>query len=302
VANLGEITKLDISPYIESAKERLTLYLAEPKTDTLDTALTPYLTELVKDYILSPTSLNNYIACPRKFFYSNLIKVPHVKDKSLCLGTAIHAALKDFFDKYKKEKSIPSLEFMTESFKKHLKREVMTAGDMEVSLAQGLKILTEYYEREHDNMKIPLANEHPFAKGKVFMESVPITGKIDRMDIIDDKLSTVCVTDYKTGKSKSENVVRGMTENSTGDEFRQLVFYKILGDCDPKFRWHIMAGELYFVADGKRVTITATNADIESLKRAIKDSHAKIQNLEFDKIKKGKPCERCQFMGVCWGK
>jgi len=296
------LRELDTSPYIESAKERLSLYLSESKEDPLEISLEPYLKDLAEEYILNPTALNNYLSCPRKFFYSNLIQVPHVKPKHMCMGTAIHEALKDFFDKYKKEKKLPEANFMIESFQKRLKKQVMTADDMASSSVEGLEIIKGYYERERDNMKISLANEHQFRKGKVFMDGISITGKIDRIDIIDDKLGTVCVTDYKTGKSKTENAIRGMTENGTGDEFRQLIFYKILGDCDPKFRWHIMSGEIYFVTDGKRVSITCTNADIESLKRAIKEVHANIQELKFDKVAKGKPCERCQFKEICWGK
>jgi hypothetical protein len=55
---------------------------------------------------------------------------------------------------------------------------------------------------------------------------IPISGKLDRLDKKAD--GTVTVIDYKTGKAKSENEIRGLTQSSDGGYYRQLVFYKLL--------------------------------------------------------------------------
>ncbi len=138
---------------------------------------------------------------------------------------------------------------------------------------------------------------------KVFVEGIPITGQLDRIEPVDEQMGTVNVVDYKTGRTKTENEVRGLTANSEGELMRQLVFYKLLGDSDPWFKWNIVTGELDFIEKpDKRVKIKILPADVQGLTREIKEVYGCIQDLKFDKIEKGTPCDQCDFKGICWGK
>ncbi|MEK7175754.1 MAG: ATP-dependent DNA helicase, partial [Patescibacteria group bacterium] len=60
-----------------------------------------FVKEIFTKQGFSPTALNNYITCPWKYFYQNLIRIPSVQNKFQFYGIAIHAALQDFFIKIK---------------------------------------------------------------------------------------------------------------------------------------------------------------------------------------------------------
>jgi len=300
VSDLGDLPQeLEVKPYREEAEKRLKL-IFKKTSDEMTDGTESYLKDLVQDYALSVTALNNYLTCPRKFLYQNLLRVPRVKEKHLSFGTAVHYGLQQFFEKFKKEKTLPGEEVLLEEFKKGLNREVLTKKDHEESLAKGEKILREYYQ--HGGFQIPYFNEYNFLTHKVFLDDIPITGQMDRIDPVDEQLGTVNVVDYKTGRPRSENEVRGLTESSEGELMRQIVFYKILGDADPWFKWTIITGELDFIEKpGKKVRIKVLPADIQGLTREIHETYDCIQNLKFDKIEKGKPCDRCEFRKICFG-
>lgn len=300
LSDVGELTEIDTSSYQEEARERLELILQKPQEEEFSESLREYLSELVKDFALSVTALNNYLTCPKRFLYQNLIRTPRIKDKTLAFGSAVHYGLQQFFERFKKEGILPGEEFLVQEFGIGLKKEVLTAADHKEALQKGQKILKEYYAHYKNEFKIPIQNEFSFLTHKVVLDNIPLTGQIDRIDLLDEQISTINVVDYKTGRAHSENAVRGLTEASNGNLMRQIVFYKILGDLDPWFKYKIVSGELDFVEHQKKVRLEILPADVEGLKGEIREVYSAIQDLKFDKIEKGKDCERCDFNKVCW--
>lgn len=300
LSDIGEIQKIDTAPYEEDAKTRLQILLAKPEQEDFSPSLKDYLKELVKDYALSVTALNNYLTCSRKFLYQNVIRVPRIKDKTLAFGSAVHYGLQQYFEKFKKTGTLPGEDFLITEFERGLKKEVLTEEDYNSALEKGHKILKEYYQTRHTTFRIPMNNEFSFLTHKVVLDNIPLTGQIDRIDLIDEQISTVNVVDYKTGRTRSENEVRGLTDNSDGGLYRQIAFYKLLGDLDPWFKYNIVSGELDFVESGKQVRLEVLPADLEGLKGEIREAYQNIQDLKFDKIEKGQPCDRCEFCKVCW--
>ncbi|EKD48137.1 MAG: hypothetical protein ACD_65C00104G0001, partial [uncultured bacterium] len=225
LSDIGDIPKIDTTPYIEDNRARLELLLRKPREKELSGSLRAYLKELVKDYALSVTALNNYLSCPRKFLYQNLIQTPRVKDKTLSFGSAVHYGLQQFFEKARDE-ALPPKEFLLEQFEQGLRKEVLTKEDHKESLKKGTDILSEYYDHYKDTWPIPLYNEFDFLSHKVVLDQtrseaerprnnknippsagtnipIPLTGKIDKIEMLDEQVGTVNVVDYKTGRAHS---------------------------------------------------------------------------------------------------
>jgi DNA helicase-2/ATP-dependent DNA helicase PcrA len=80
-----------------------------------------FVRQLFDEYGLSVTALNNYLSCPWKYFYMNLLRIPKAKEPHQMFGTAVHAALKDFFDT-RKTRDVAE-EFIAKSFALHLQRQ-----------------------------------------------------------------------------------------------------------------------------------------------------------------------------------
>jgi DNA helicase-2/ATP-dependent DNA helicase PcrA len=56
-----------------------------------------YINQLLQNYTLSVTHLNNYLDCPLRFYFQCLIRVPSGKSPSATFGQAVHWALKQGF-------------------------------------------------------------------------------------------------------------------------------------------------------------------------------------------------------------
>jgi len=57
-----------------------------------------FVRELFLERGLAVTALNNYLKCPWEYFYVNLLRIPQAQKKYMTFGTAVHEALKDFFN------------------------------------------------------------------------------------------------------------------------------------------------------------------------------------------------------------
>ena len=266
-----------------------------------------FLKNIIKNFKLSPTALNTYLECPYKFKVNNLIKIPRAKDVYLSFGTAVHKALELFYQKFKNKSELPSKEYLLTEFEKALKKEVLTANDEQNQLQHGIKALSSYYDYYQESFAPSLFTEKFFGYGysKPYLNDIPLTGKIDRIDLLDREAKTAKVVDYKTGKPKSRNAIEGKTASANGAYKRQLVFYKLLSQLDHNFPLEISETELDFVeADShgklKKESFAIQIEEVDELKTTILSVMEKIRKLEFPHTKDLETCSRCEFKDHCY--
>lgn len=254
-----------------------------------------YITSLLQNYTLSVTHLNNYLRCPLLFYYNNVLRVPFVKNKNLVFGTAIHEALKDLLMEVKRG-STPGKDELLERYEKHLSREILSQKEWEALLVLGKETLGNYYDHYVDSFRPNVELEYDFRSHSVVMEGVPITGKLDKIQLLDEADRTVHTVDYKTGlpDNKSAELRPG------GEYHRQIVFYKLLCDYSKRFPYQMVSGEIDFVQASKsgdfiRKVINVTPEDIENLKTQIKDVYKDIMNLRFLELDEFERCGQCDW-------
>ncbi|MDP8299986.1 MAG: ATP-dependent DNA helicase, partial [Candidatus Tantalella remota] len=78
------------------------------------------LEDMVRDIAMTPTKLNTYLNCPRKFLYNYVLSLPGRKNQHLVFGNCAHKALEEVYGSFMDKKRFPPfLEFKRE-FKKEL--------------------------------------------------------------------------------------------------------------------------------------------------------------------------------------
>ncbi len=252
---------------------------------------------------LSPTSLNNYLACPWRFFYVNLLRIPKTETRHQIYGTAKHNALQRFFDSKKAQPKI-SGRFLTEKFAEELKKLPLTPADYQTLHQKGRESLAAYYNFYKNSWNHNTLNEFKisgvdFPIGK--NQSVRLTGKLDKIELATNNRSAT-VVDYKTKAPESRNWILGKTKDPRGgDYFRQLVFYKLLLDALPRSKYQMELGTIDFVEPDnkgrfKKETFEISSADINELKETIARAAEEILNLKFWNKRCGeKDCEYCEL-------
>ena len=273
----------------------------EPQPPKIELVEESFISNILKRYSLSVTHLNNYLSCPLKFYYQNLIKVPAAKSESMTFGSAIHFVLQRMFEKMKAANgTFPGKEEIMEDFTWYMNRnrEAFTKEEFLRRMEYGAKIVPAYDDAHIDNWNPKVSIEYNMRN--IELEGIPLNGKLDKIEFTGNNINIV---DYKTGKhanAKKKLLTPNDKEPNGGDYWRQAVFYKILVDNSPAVTWQVSGVTFDFVEpvnnEYKTEDVTITPADITTVTQQIKTVWSKIQNREFNEGC-GKPdCEWCNFV------
>ncbi|MDP5039032.1 MAG: PD-(D/E)XK nuclease family protein, partial [Candidatus Gracilibacteria bacterium] len=264
-----------------------------------------YIKEFFENYKLSPTDLNIFLDDPLKFLNQVVFKYPFLDNDALVFGKVYHRVLELFYSKFKQNNKYEDIGYLEFTFKALLKKEILSPDSYDKLLERGLKSVRGLYEIIKNNQRKILATEYNFRPKNLLFENIPITGKIDKIEIesfIGNNLSNegqlvffkekVSLVDYKTGSPKSIGEIKGIGRDGTkketgGNYFRQLMFYKLLCDLDLDFssKYDIGGLVLDFIEgkDGeyKYVEVPYTEEEFEYFKNELISSWEKISNIEY---------------------
>jgi DNA helicase-2/ATP-dependent DNA helicase PcrA len=310
-----KITTIDTTEIENQALQHFeTLFFSQPEEDFTEKE-NNFIKQLAEQHVISPTSLNNYLICPRRFLYQNLFRLPQAKSPSASMGTAIHAALDHYFRQYKKTRIKPPAELLTLKYKYFLEKELLTDKDYRERLEIGQNILKDYYQECSEKFEANTISEYNFYDHGVNIDGIRLSGKIDKITFAPldptnpEGLQQAIVSDFKTG-----NVDRAKAKLKHGEDYwRQVIFYKILCDYSPKFKIEfrnakMQIGQIEFLEKSKIKNSCLTETvplDEESINEVIENirfAHQQITALNFEKIEKSDPCDRCPFYNICWKK
>jgi DNA helicase-2/ATP-dependent DNA helicase PcrA len=271
-----KLIELITPPSTTQTQSLETIFNPTGPTSIKSISLKKYLTEFfATEYVFNVTHLNSYLRCPFCFYHTTILLIPQSRNKFSSFGTAIHAALSVAYQ------GKPNV---IETFDRVLLSEQLPLSDYQESLKKGHEVLTSYLKNYPIDTSIHRLTEHNFRSSHVHLDDIPITGKIDLVNILDK--NQVEVIDFKTGNPDGKY----KELSPDGDYFRQLVFYKLLATLDPNFKYNVVKGTIDFVEKSKqketfiRREFDITEEQITNLKNLIKDTYQKIISFEFNII------------------
>ena len=290
----GELDFLPNAGMKPKAKKQKAGTVSEPSVDERETLRGAFLAQG-----LSPTALNNYIECPSKYFYVNLLRLPEPENKYMIFGTAIHAALKSYADRRERGDDVPG-DYLVTEFNRVLLKSPLIERDVIELQEKGKRALLAWWRTNQVSWPSKTESEIPIEAPFKLKDGTSFTvrGKLDRLDPLKD--GTVRVIDYKTGKPKSRNELMGETKDSNGNYFRQLVFYKLLlaGTDMPR---EMSEGVIEFVEpddkdEMKNEVFAITNMDLDELKDIIQKTAEGIMSLAYWNVRCDDP--ECTWCGL----
>lgn len=252
----------------------------------IDTAL---ITAVLRQRGFSATSLNNYLKNPFDYLYRNILRIPEVQPTHMQFGTAVHNVLELVTRTYSREGTLPTVTELKGALERELGRLPLSVNEFTRLLEKGIEVLVRYID--HMAPTLPKQTKEEFSirvilpTGLAELPELPLTGKLDRIDIGEDGRA-IRVVDYKTGKPKSRNQIEGNTATSDGAYKRQLTFYALLLSLHGDERYETNTGVLSFVeGDSKGVikeeSFTITPEEVEALKVQIIAAAAEITSGSF---------------------
>lgn len=271
-----------------------------------------YINEFLKNYKLSASDLNTFLRDPKEFLNRVVFKYPFIDNKYTIFWNVYHRTLELFYLKYKNEKNIPDRSYLTATFSLLLEKEFLTGEEFSNLKEKWINWLNWYYDLYSNSLKEPLALEYNFSKKNIFYEDIPLTWKIDKIELISNTspLATlpagdgnniwqqalfrenILLIDYKTWKAKSIWEIKwvdryGNKKETWWEYFRQLMFYKLLCENDKEIysRFDIWWFALDFVEGRdsiyKIVEVDCSLEEYEDFKNLVKETWQKINDIDF---------------------
>lgn len=225
---------------------------------------------------LSATALNNYLDCPWKYFYRNLVRVPEKPTPSSLYGNALHNALRLFRDMAASTEKYPPLETLLGYLKDSVDAQGFSPTSYSDAHKKGIRALSDWHARHEHGFEFRAQCERKF---EVYLptasepDKVLLRGLIDVLEFRRD--GSLHVIDYKTGKHKSRNELEGKTKDASGDYKRQLDFYCILLELAAMEAPRELTLE-FIEPDGKGKTASHTFAYDEGAVRELKQTIARV--------------------------
>ncbi len=254
-----------------------------------------FIAELFDEEGLSATALNNYLDCPWKYFYRNLLRLPEAREAHLFFGSAMHKAIERYVLR-RKEEDITDAYLLT-AFEEALFRQPLPKRETEEFLKRGTEALTGWLAENKERIADDALPEFNIKKLEL-AQGILISGKLDRVD--GGTTGKVHVVDYKTGTPKSRNHILGQTKDSNGDYYRQLIFYKLLLSLH-NGTMQMASGEINFLEPNdsgkyKREEFVIADEEVAELKKTILRVADEIRSFAFADKGCGKDdCDYCRM-------
>lgn len=283
-----------------NADELTTEFFRSVSSDVFDnqTAFKNEILERVKSIELSPSRLNDYLACPRKFFYVKVlgIDVEEADWDNANFGSLIHSLLENAVRIAKETSAYPHIDKILEDFRIGMDGERFTSdAKKEKFFKSGQKLINQYYPYFSQIPPNRIADVE-FNVNGVDVDGDFITGKIDRIEKNSD--GTYELYDYKTGNYTSEKKIAPGEEKQ--NFYNQLCFYKYAFE---KFTGHKVskAGIIFVENHEKSVEKYLSDEDMDYIENLIKQTYANIKALKFNPIKEDKNgvCKYCVYKHLC---
>jgi len=278
--------------------------------------------DMIASMALNPTRINTYLACRRRFFYNDVLKLPGPKKKSLVFGNCVHKALEDTYREFQASGAFPPFSVFQSSFMKELKYqgvdrsiELHCTGEAQMAKLKG------WFDRAAKDPVMPIDLEK-----KIMLtigDGIIFTGKYDKVEWEDEQHKAVRVIDYKSGKPdkhlKALETPCALSDERCDGYLRQLACYKLLYDRDKSqsaLGRSVKKGALVFVEPvsndiaksgyhkGDYVTkpVEITQAMVDEMERLIINTWDNIKDLHFERLaaRDKDKCPSCDFHDICW--
>ena len=260
--------------------------------------------------IQSPSSINTYKQCPRKYYYQYIEKLPTKHSIHLVRGNIVHSALEDFFEiDFEKLGKVDDYKFFLHSFVGALllKHWQLKHKELE-SLGMSEYELQEYYNDSADMLKkwvgtfLETIDENNFIED--FKSKIPIReqeyssdkykvrGFIDAIENVDGE---VRVMDYKTSKRPHLSDAYHLQLN-----IYALLYHEKHGKLPDKLG-------IYFLKFGEQ-TIPCSMDNVREAAREVTLVHelTTANEIEFYPRRTSPLCKwktgQCDFYDVCFGR
>jgi len=255
-----------------------------PKKESARTALKPIPDD--KLIQLSYYHIDDYLTCPLKYKYVNILRVPIMEHHTVIYGRAMHEAVSRYFQHKMSGKKMGLKDLLAAFEQSFDPQGFLDEKHQQERFRIGCDALARFFRDEEKRASSLLSIEESFS---FVMDNIKLTGRFDRVDKYD---GGVVIMDFKTSEIKAQKDADKRVKES-----KQLLLYSMA--------WQNIKGELprkialYFLESGIIGETDVRESSFEAVKEDIRTVAAGIRKQDYRATPAYMACNYCAYSRIC---
>ncbi len=236
---------------------------------------------------LDPHKIDDYLTCPLRYKYHHVLRAPFPPNHMLIYGQAVHAAIKEYHQRKRKQLPVTSEDMLRTFRSKWRSFGFLNRQHEEQRLARGEEALQNFFEQQERENLVPTYIEEPF---RVTFENNTIAGRWDRVDEHAD--GSVFITDYKSSEIDTEEQA-----DKRARESRQLRLYA--WSYEERFGREVTGWRLHFVESGLIGEAQRKERYLQKIREEVHEVASGIRQHNFQPAPGPGACPFCPYQEIC---
>lgn len=235
---------------------------------------------------LSYYHIDDYLTCPLKYKYVNILRVPIMEHHTVIYGRAMHEAVSQYLLRKLNGHKV-TIDEVLDCFEANFDPQgFLDVSHQEERFRIGREALVRFYKDEEARKSIPKFIEKEFS---FVIGDNKITGRFDRIDMEQDG---AVIMDFKTSAIKTQKDADKRVKESKQLALYALAYQHIFGVLP-------VAVALYFLEPGIIGRYEIAEDDLDDAKEDIMTVSSGIRQQSFPAKPEFKACTYCAYNQIC---
>lgn len=235
---------------------------------------------------LSYFQVDDYLACPLRYKYRHIMRIPVLPHHNLIFGRVLHNTIHFYLHSKMSGKKL-SLEKLLDAYdERWINEGFLSREHEEMRKKAGRKALRRFYRREEESRQLPRFLEKSF---KWQMDDVKFIGRWDRIDLSE---AGAVIVDYKATEIKGQKEADKRTRDSLQMDLYALSFLKTQEASLVETQLHFLESDIIGHAskEGRK---------LDKAVEKIKEAETGIRSHDFAARPDWHNCSFCDFRMIC---
>ncbi|MFA5287454.1 MAG: PD-(D/E)XK nuclease family protein, partial [Candidatus Omnitrophota bacterium] len=242
--------------------------------------------EETKPVKLSYYQIDDYITCPLKYKYVNILRVPIMEHHTVIYGRAMHEAVTRYFQFKMAGKKMQLADILSVFDSSFDPQGFLDKYHQEERSRVGKEALVRFFHAEEERDSKPKFIEKEFS---FIFEGNKIAGRFDR---VDEDAGGDIIIDFKTSEVKAQDIADKKSKESLQLLLYALAYEQMTGKLPLKV-------ELFFLESGIIGSSIIMEGDLEKIKEKIRVVSSGIRSQNFQATPAYMACTYCAYSQIC---
>jgi DNA helicase-2/ATP-dependent DNA helicase PcrA len=235
---------------------------------------------------LSYYQIDDYLTCPLKYKYVNVLRVPIMEHHTVIYGRAMHEAVTRYFQSKILGNKF-GLDDLLDAFEASFDPQgFLDQNHQEERFRIGREALVRFFHSEENRNSNPKFIEKEFS---FVFEGNKISGRFDRVDA--GSQGTV-IMDFKTSEVKAQDIADKKAKDSLQLKLYAWAYQNIFKELPGRV-------ELYFLESGIVGSSSVDEAGLKEVRDKVREVSAGIRSREFNPAPAFMACAFCAYNQIC---